>query len=98
MILCYSVGGGTTWHAVGLINPLKGGTNDIKLSQYAIDLFPELEKETDASTGMTAIKNRICMYVTYNIHLQIFVRQLLQYSVVSIDYYRLEKQRCHDGC
>lgn len=54
-MLCYSVSGGTTWHAVGLINPLKGDINDIKLSQYAIDLFPKLEQETDASTGMSTV-------------------------------------------
>lgn len=52
VVLCCSVGGGTTWHAAGLINPLKGGTSDIKLSQYAIDLFPKLEQETDTSTGI----------------------------------------------
>lgn len=52
IILCCSVSGGTTWHAAGLINPLRGGINDVKLSQYAIDLFPKLEQETDASTGM----------------------------------------------
>jgi len=50
-VILYSISAGTTWHAVGLINPLKGGVNDIKLSQYAIDLFPKLEQETDASTG-----------------------------------------------
>ena len=55
IVLCYSVSGGTTWHAAGLINPLKGGINDVKLSQYAIDLFPKLEQETDVSTGMSLV-------------------------------------------
>ncbi|XP_065914699.1 pyruvate dehydrogenase phosphatase regulatory subunit, mitochondrial-like [Dysidea avara] len=46
-----SITGGTTWHAAGLINPLKGGFNDIKLGMYSVNLFPQLEKETGSSTG-----------------------------------------------
>ena len=50
----FSITGGTTWHAAGLVNPLKSGFNDTKLGMYSVNLFPQLEKETDSSTGKCA--------------------------------------------
>ena len=63
-IMCCSVSGGTTWHAAGLINPLKGGINDIKLSQYATELYPKLEQETDTSTGMRGTAQQLNYHAT----------------------------------
>ena len=63
-IMCCSVSGGTTWHAAGLVNPLKGGINDIKLSQYATELYPKLEQETDTSTGMRGTAQQLNYHAT----------------------------------
>ena len=46
-----SVTCGTTWHAAGLTAVLGGGIAQIRMLQYAIDLFPQLEKETGMGTG-----------------------------------------------
>ena len=42
---------GTTWHAAGLTAMLSGSAAQIRMLQYAIDLFPRLEKETGMGTG-----------------------------------------------
>ena len=84
-INCCSVSGGTTWHAAGLVNPFRGEINAMKLSQYAIDLFPKLEQETDASTGM-----RICFDFCTNI----WSGSML----IVVRCHRLEELWCCDGC
>ncbi|WP_282610679.1 FAD-dependent oxidoreductase [Pelagibius sp. Alg239-R121] len=42
---------GTSWHAAGIIGPLRANMNLTRLSVYAIDLFARLERETGQSTG-----------------------------------------------
>lgn len=46
-----SIGGGTTWHAAGLVTQLRGTENETKLAMYALKLFPKLEQETGVATG-----------------------------------------------
>ena len=97
----YSVSGGTTWHAAGLINPIKGGINDIKLSQYAIDLFPKLEQETDASTGMTTetSQNLWLIKLDYMAAVILFtLHQIFGLDVIIYLCHRLEELWCRDGC
>ena len=50
---------GTTWHAAGLTAVLGGGVSQIKMLQYAIDLFPQLEKETGMGTGELFAQSRL---------------------------------------
>lgn len=42
---------GTTWHAAGLVRRLRPSATLTKLINYSIDLYKELETETDQKTG-----------------------------------------------
>ena len=42
---------GTSWHAAGIVGPLRATPNMTKLAMYAGELFPRLERETGLSTG-----------------------------------------------
>ena len=42
---------GTSWHAAGIVGPLRATPNMTKLATYAIHLFPQLEDETGQATG-----------------------------------------------
>ena len=42
---------GTSWHAAGIIGPLRASMNLTRLSVYAIETFARLERETGQSTG-----------------------------------------------
>ena len=42
---------GTSWHAAGIVGPLRATPNMTKLAMYAGELFPKLEDETGLSTG-----------------------------------------------
>lgn len=42
---------GTSWHAAGIVGPLRSSQNLTTLARYAIDLFSTLEKETGQNTG-----------------------------------------------
>ena len=42
---------GTSWHAAGIVGPLRATPNMTQLASYALDLFAQLERETGMSTG-----------------------------------------------
>lgn len=42
---------GTSWHAAGIVGPLRSSMNLTKLAIYATELFPALESETGQATG-----------------------------------------------
>ena len=42
---------GTSWHAAGIVGPLRASMNLTRLAQYGIELFAQLETETGQSTG-----------------------------------------------
>lgn len=42
---------GTSWHAAGIVGPLRATPNMTRLAMYAGTLFPQLEAETGLSTG-----------------------------------------------
>jgi 4-methylaminobutanoate oxidase (formaldehyde-forming) len=42
---------GTSWHAAGIVGPLRATPNMTRLAMYAGELFPRLEAETGQSTG-----------------------------------------------
>lgn len=42
---------GTSWHAAGIVGPLRATSNMTALASAAIEVFPALERETGRSTG-----------------------------------------------
>ena len=42
---------GTSWHAAGIVGPLRASMNLTRLAKYAVDLFQSLEAETGQATG-----------------------------------------------
>ena len=42
---------GTSWHAAGIVGPLRASMNLTRLSIYATELFPALESQTGQATG-----------------------------------------------
>ncbi len=42
---------GTSWHAAGIVGPLRATANMTRLAKYAGELFPRLEAESGMSTG-----------------------------------------------
>ena len=42
---------GTSWHAAGIVGPLRASMNATRLAMVADEVFPALERETDQSTG-----------------------------------------------
>ena len=42
---------GTSWHAAGIVGPLRATPNMTKIAMYATTLFPQLESESGMSTG-----------------------------------------------
>jgi glycine cleavage system aminomethyltransferase T/glycine/D-amino acid oxidase-like deaminating enzyme len=47
--------GGTTWHAAGLVGPLRATENGTKLVQYSAELYATLEAETGMATGYRGV-------------------------------------------
>jgi glycine cleavage system aminomethyltransferase T/glycine/D-amino acid oxidase-like deaminating enzyme len=43
--------GGSTWHAAGLVGPLRASESGTRLVQYSAELYASLEEETGLSTG-----------------------------------------------
>ena len=43
--------GGTTWHAAGLVGPLRASESGTRLVQYSAELYASLEAETGLATG-----------------------------------------------
>ncbi len=42
---------GTSWHAAGIVGPLRATPNMTRLAAHALELFPRLEAESGMSTG-----------------------------------------------
>ena len=43
---------GTTWHAAGLVGQIGASATITKFRKYSLDLYKQLEKETELSTGL----------------------------------------------
>ncbi len=48
-----SLGGGTTWHAAGLVGQLRTSNSMTKINRYSVELYPRLHTETGVDTGWT---------------------------------------------
>jgi glycine cleavage system aminomethyltransferase T/glycine/D-amino acid oxidase-like deaminating enzyme len=53
------LGGGTTWHAAGLIGRLRTSNSMTKINQYSAELYASLEKETGHATGWKQVGSLI---------------------------------------
>ena len=47
--------GGTTWHAAGLVGPLRASETGTRLVQYSAELYARLEAETGLATGYRGV-------------------------------------------
>jgi 4-methylaminobutanoate oxidase (formaldehyde-forming) len=47
---------GTTWHAAGLVGQLGATATITKLRKYSLNLYKELEKKTELSTGLNKME------------------------------------------
>ncbi len=47
--------GGTTWHAAGLVGPLRATESGTRLVQYSAELYAALEAETGLATGYNPV-------------------------------------------
>ncbi len=45
------ISSGTSWHAAGIVGPLRSTLNMAHIAMHALKLFPELENDTGQSTG-----------------------------------------------
>src|SRR5713101_7736592 len=45
------LGGGTTWHAAGLVGRLRTTNSMTRINKYSVELYSELERETGHSIG-----------------------------------------------
>jgi 4-methylaminobutanoate oxidase (formaldehyde-forming) len=45
------LGGGTTWHAAGLVGRLRTTNSMTRINKYSVELYSQLEKETGHATG-----------------------------------------------
>ena len=43
---------GTTWHAAGLVSQLGPSAGVTKIRKYSLELYKQLEKEIDLSSGL----------------------------------------------
>jgi 4-methylaminobutanoate oxidase (formaldehyde-forming) len=53
------IGGGTTWHAAGMVGRLRTGTSMTRINQASCDLYAGLEKETGHSVGWKRVGSLI---------------------------------------
>src|SRR6187397_3309382 len=54
-----TLGGGTTWHAAGLIGRLRTTNSMTKINKYSAELYASLEKETGHSVGWKQVGSLI---------------------------------------
>ncbi len=47
---------GTTWHAAGLVGPLRASESGTRLVQYSAELYQRLEAETGLATGYRHVR------------------------------------------
>ena len=63
--------GGTTWHAAGLVGPLRASESGTRLVQYSTQLYADLEAETEARVHEGAVAAQV------EIPLERFLRQVV---------------------
>ena len=82
---------GTTWHAAGLVGQLGATATITKLRKYSLNLYKELEKKTELSTGLK--QNGAITVASSNERLQELLRQATSAQLFGVNVKILDKQQ-----
>ena len=85
---------GTTWHAAGLIGQLGASSTITKLRKYSLNLYKELEKKTELSTGLK--QNGAISIASSKERLQELLRQATSAQLFDINVEVLDKKKVLD--
>jgi len=82
---------GTTWHAAGLVGQLGATATITKLRKYSLNLYKELEKKTELSTGLK--QNGAITVASTKERLQELLRQATAAQLFDVNVEVLDKQQ-----
>jgi glycine cleavage system T protein len=85
---------GTTWHAAGLVGQLGATATITKLRKYSLNLYKELEKKTELSTGLK--QNGAITVASSKARLQELLRQATSAQLFDVNVEVLDKQKVKD--
>ena len=85
---------GTTWHAAGLVGQLGATATITKLRKYSLNLYKELEKKTELSTGLK--QNGAITIASSKERLQELLRQATAAQLFDVNVEVLDKKRIKD--
>ena len=85
---------GTTWHAAGLVGQLGATATITKLRKYSLNLYKELEKKTELSTGLK--QNGAITVASTKERLQELLRQATSAQLFDVNVEILDKQKIKD--
>ena len=85
---------GTTWHAAGLVGQLSATATITKLRKYSLNLYKELEKKTELSTGLK--QNGAITVASSKERLQELLRQATSAQLFDVNVEVLDKQKIKD--
>ena len=82
---------GTTWHAAGLVGQLGATATITKLRKYSLNLYKDLEKKTELSTGLK--QNGAITVASTKERLQELLRQATSAQLFDVNVEVLDKQK-----
>ncbi|MDC0641882.1 FAD-dependent oxidoreductase, partial [Candidatus Pelagibacter sp.] len=82
---------GTTWHAAGLVGQLGATATITKLRKYSLNLYKELEKKTELSTGLK--QNGAITVASSKERFQELLRQATSAQLFDVNVEVLNKQK-----
>jgi glycine cleavage system aminomethyltransferase T/glycine/D-amino acid oxidase-like deaminating enzyme len=82
---------GTTWHAAGLVGQLGATATITKLRKYSLNLYKELEKKTELSTGLK--QNGAITVASSKERLQELLRQATSAQLFDVNVEVLDKKQ-----
>ena len=82
---------GTTWHAAGLVGQLGATATITKLRKYSLNLYKELEKKTELSTGLK--QNGAITIASTKERLQELLRQATSAQLFDVNVEVLDKKK-----
>ena len=82
---------GTTWHAAGLVGQLGATATITKLRKYSLNLYKELEKKTELSSGLK--QNGAITVASSKERLQELLRQATSAQLFDVNVEVLDKQK-----
>ena len=85
---------GTTWHAAGLVGQLGATATITKLRKYSLNLYKELEKKTELSTGLK--QNGAITIASTKERLQELLRQATAAQIFDVNVEVLDKKKVKD--